>query len=707
MVSKHSIMKWPCTLASIMVLTVSSLAAQDNDALLSDIPSQIVEYEADFFSRYHPNTALDMVMQLPGFQLDDGTDNRGFASSVGNILINDRRLSVKQDLPSATLARIPASQVERIQLIRGQVGGIDLQGQAVVANIFLRKEALSAIRWQVYMEQNNTAFIKPAGSISLSDTWQGIDYNTGFDLERNTSGYYGTEEELDINGLLTSQGPESSIETGYQLNGVSLNASSMLSETFVHLNTKFNSSKSHYERPSSIIDKFTGEVRDVLIVTDRPTHQFELGMDVEHKIFYDLSGKLLFLLTNKYQDSSSSRTNTSSINGQTLLRNADTDTMEKERIVRLELDWLGTLNHSIQANFEGAYNLLDRNLLQTDDTGIGPLPVDIPGSNSRVKELRGDILFQDTWTLGLFELDYGMGFEVSSVTQSGDTNKKRSFFFLKPQTSVIYSANKNAQIRFQLIREVSQLNLPDFVSATVFEDNDLALGNPNIKPDTTWVTKIIHERRFDEIGVIKLTAFYHWVSDVLDLLPITSDFEAPGNIGDGRRWGLEFESTIPLERLGLVGSRFDLQLRWQDSTVVDPVTSKHRILSGEGGQNAYRTLTNRNKNNKYFIGLDFRQDIETAKVAWGWTIAERAERPLFKVNELDVYNEDLAIDAFIETTRWFGLKIRLDAQNITDDAQERVRTKFIGERDLSVIDSRLVNYRHNGRRFVISLNGSF
>ena len=32
----------------------------------------VVEYSADYFGRYRPNTALDMVRQLPGFQLDDG-----------------------------------------------------------------------------------------------------------------------------------------------------------------------------------------------------------------------------------------------------------------------------------------------------------------------------------------------------------------------------------------------------------------------------------------------------------------------------------------------------------------------------------------------------------------------------------------------------------------------------------------------------------
>ena len=81
------------------------LAASQHDM---DSSVETVEYSASFFSRYQPNTALDMVRQVPGFELDDGGGARGMATSGGNLLINGRRPSAKQDLPSSVLARIPA-----------------------------------------------------------------------------------------------------------------------------------------------------------------------------------------------------------------------------------------------------------------------------------------------------------------------------------------------------------------------------------------------------------------------------------------------------------------------------------------------------------------------------------------------------------------------------------------------------------------------
>ncbi len=669
--------------------------------------AQVVSYPAEFFDRYRPNTALDMVNQLPGFQLDDGTDNRGFASAVGNVLINNRRLSVKQDVPSATLSRIPASQVARIELVRGQGNGIDLQGQSVVANVFLKRESATSVRWEAYIEQNNTADLKPAGSISLSSTWNEIEFITGVDMERNTSGYYGTEREFDGNDILLLEGPESSSEDGIQLNGIFLNASTMIGDTTTHLNAKFNTADSHYERPSSQTEQATGTLFEEFIIDDRLTTQYELGLDAERELFDSITGKFIFLMIDRTVDSSSSRSNSNNIDGQTLLRIADTVTDSKENIYRLEFDWQTFANHLIQANFEGAFNIIDRSLVQTDDRGAGPVNIDVPGGNSRVEENRGDFQVIDTWSLGDYELDYGLGVETSSVQQTGDEEQSRNFTFIKPLATLTYSPSSEQQSRLHVIREVTQLNLDDFVSATVFEDDDLALGNPDIKPETTWIAEASHERRFDEISVIKLTAFHHWISDVLDLLPLSDDFEAPGNIGKGKRWGLEFQGTLPLEWVGLTGSKLELTLRWQDSSVTDPVTGNTRILSGEGGQNAYRTLTNRNRNNKYFIGLDYRQDFEEARVAWGWSVAERAERPLYKVNEFEVLTEDIAVDAFIETTRWFGLKIRFDAQNISDDASVRDRTIYTGRRSLTAVDTFLTNARHNGRRLVLSVSGTF
>jgi outer membrane receptor protein involved in Fe transport len=296
-----------------------------------------------------------------------------------------------------------------------------------------------------------------------------------------------------------------------------------------------------------------------------------------------------------------------------------------------------------------------------------------------------------------------LGAEASSISQTGDAEQERSFSYLKPQGILTWSPGRGAQTWFRVAREVSQLVLTDFISATLFEDNDLALGNPDIQPETTWVAELTQERRFGSNSVIRLRAFHHWISNVLDLLPLTPTFEVPGNIGEGRRWGLELEATVPLARFGLTGARMDIKTRWQDSTVADPVTDLNRVLSSPGGDFPFSY----DVENKWGLSLDYRQDFEVSRIAWGWTLISRAERPVFKVNELEVNDETVDLIPFIETTRWLGIKIRLSALNVLNAPSTRYRTVFTGERDLSPLKFSESRTRTRDRSATLTISGVF
>ncbi len=277
---------------------------------------------------------------------------------------------------------------------------------------------------------------------------------------------------------------------------------------------------------------------------------------------------------------------------------------------------------------------------------------------------------------------------------------------------MIYSPNTVLQMRLRVAREVSQLNFNDFISTSVFEDDDLALGNTELIPETTWVAELSHERRFGELGVVTLTAFYHWISNLQDLLPLTSEFEVPGNIGNAKRWGFELESTIPLEWLSLAGSRLDVKARWQDSSVTDPVTGETRVLSGKAGLGASTVILFRDDTDEfeYIFDIAYRQDFNSARVAWGWDVAERGKRILYKVNELDIVDEsDVEFNAFLETTRWWDIKVRVEAQNILNLSETRDRTIFANTRNISLsdVERREVSARDKGFRLFLIFSGTF
>ncbi|HUD96449.1 MAG TPA: TonB-dependent receptor [Woeseiaceae bacterium] len=698
------------TVAYLAVLCFSqpvALAAQTGEVAGLDgvgLKQDVVVYDAAFFERYRPNTALEMVRRMPGFIIDDGADKRGFGAAAGNILINDRYPSAKQDTPSGILARIPADQVARIELIRGQVRGIDLRGQSVVASIVLQHDIPASGRWD--LEGRKIFGIEPVtvrGAASISDTWRGIEYLAGANYRRFRSGEDGTDNIFAPEGGLLwgrsrethLRGDEGQFSAGFV---------GWLGKNLISVNSQF-AFEDRFEEITVLSKQLVaGDGGDDFFTDDDDATQIELGTDVERTFGSRLSGKGILLYTRADENRISSQQTLDAQGDEILFRVADSNVVQSESIARTELYWTPSARHAVNFNLEAAHNVIDGELSQTVDTGSGPVVVPVPGANTRVQETRFDALFNWTNYAGRFETGYGLGAEASTISQTGDAESERSFFFLKPQFYIAYSPTGERQTRFRLAREVAQLDFDDFVSSTVFQDDDVALGNPDLEPESTWIAELSEERRFGELGVIKVLLFYNDISDVQDLLPLSPEFEAPGNIGSGERWGVRLESTLPLEVIGITDGRLDIEAVVQDSRVTDPVTGEDRLLSSDNDDGKPLKL---DLETRYALALNFRQDFEDLRFAWGSDLRKRGERKQFRVNELVRYSEGYEFNLFFETSRWLGLKLRLDGINLLNFEQDRDRAIYVGERGLTPIKD--IEHRNitDGRRVIATVSGSF
>jgi outer membrane receptor protein involved in Fe transport len=709
-----------CLMGSVTFAQDDDLSGIGDEAVLSTQGADgEVSYPASFFQRYQPSTAFDMVQRVPGFQIDNGGDRRGFGAAAGNILINGRRPSTKDDQPAAILGRIDASHVERIELIRGQLRGIDMRGQSVVANIIIREDTPAITKWKVGLAENLELGLTPETDITYSSRLRDIQYSVGARLFVTSNGDPGPEEIFDGDGNLIEKRFN---EKGHGHDGFEgydalsfVNALTWFGDTLVQLNSK--AGVQHRNVKTRLIQdpqpQGSAPRRIDLFNEQRRNHLFELGLDAERFLSTDLLAKGIFLYNylHQYPDETRRIFNASGV--ETEYRVSDTEADASEIIGRLELNWAGWENHGVQLNLEGAFNVLDKLLIETTERiGFNPVVQLVPGGNVRVNEERWDLLFKDTWALGVFTLDYGVGVEISNLSTTRDSQQSRSFTFIKPETLLTYSPNRQMQTRLGVRRDVAQLDLNDFVSATVLQDNRLAVGNPDLKPQSTWVIELSNEWRFGELGVVTLTGFYHSITDVIDLLPVEIDgrpdefFEAVGNIGDGKRWGLRLDNTISMEWLGLKDARVDMQLGWQDSSVTDPVTGNNRVLGSTGYYNPHPPINFENETDFTFI-IDYRQDFEASRFSWGWRIEDQGVRPQFKTNELDLRDASLRLHTFIETTRWWDVNIRLSIENILNFSKDRDRTVFTGLRDLSPIDFREVERRRIGTDLMLSVSGSF
>ena len=287
-----------------------------------------VNYPSSYFERYQPITALDMVNQVPGFQLDDDIEDiRGFGETVGNILINDRRPSAKQDNLSAILRRIPADTVERVELIRGQVRNIDLRGQSTLVNLILRQNTPAAVQWQAHLERRfNYGSIAPAVTISLTDKWRDIEYNIGLDGQYQPFGRTGMDE------IFTSTGDLSEIRfDGVEIRNNFLkgnfNTVTDWGETLVQFNSSFRYDKHTVATISQRVPQLAGSTPREDIVNefdDGPS--FETGVDAERSLSNDLTGKVIFLYNWSRSDILSTQRN---------INKADIQTLSRKPIARL------------------------------------------------------------------------------------------------------------------------------------------------------------------------------------------------------------------------------------------------------------------------------------------------------------------------------------------------------------------------------------
>ncbi|NIN35005.1 MAG: hypothetical protein GTO60_07905, partial [Gammaproteobacteria bacterium] len=291
------------------------------------------------------------------------------ATAAGNILINETRPNVKQDSPSNILDRIPAGNVVRIDLIRGQMTGVDMQGQPVVVNIILREDSEASVRWEAYVWKNTDVdILMPGGAISLSNRWNDWDFNIGVDGNRHGHATIGSRNSFDADGNLTEDRNEDIINTHLLING-NFNASTTVGETLLQFNTKYRYSKVDETLEADRIPQALGSIpRQEEVVDDRLDKDFELGVTAERSLTENLLGKGIFIFNTGTFDETSQQTVVELPSTQTLFRIADRGNKSNEAITRFEFDWIGIDSHSIQLNMEGAYNSLDQNFLQTDDT---------------------------------------------------------------------------------------------------------------------------------------------------------------------------------------------------------------------------------------------------------------------------------------------------------------------------------------------------
>lgn len=614
-------------------------------------------FPVEYFAASAPANAYEMVQRLPGFAIVEAdADVRGYAAAQGNVLIDGARPASKREDIGDLLKRISAESVERIELVRSGAAGIDMAGHALLANIVRRRDATTESAFQAGVVASTDGWAAPQAQWEYGRRWdeRALDLAIKLQPELDDDSGRGTIRTRDPDGALlqdqqldnrtTNNQGEASASWRQPLAQGRLTLTAALRGEDVRSDTRITES----DESTEVVDE-REDLREAEFGA-RFVRQLGTHSTLELMATQQL-GWLESLEDSREEDEAETFQET-------------TDTGETIGRIDLTHEWSPSL--SLAASLEGAFNFLESEA-RLEENGT---PVILPGSDVRIEEERIEAALGATWRPAEdWVLEAGLRVENSSITQTGDSPLQRKFTYPKPRVALRWDANESNQLRLSMSREVGQLEFSDFVASASLDTGVVTAGNAELEPDKTWRMVAAWEHHFWTDSALTLSWTHDRISDVVDrVLIVTPDdvFDAPGNIGDGKRDTLALEFSAPLDRFGFTGAQLRSSLLWRDSEVTDPVTGERRGISEE---------------NPFEGSVSLTQDLPALRLNWGIEFEHIAERETkYSFDEVAHESEAMGWTLFVErriNDRW---RVRAEATDLFGRDFSETREKYDGPR---------------------------
>ncbi|MGE0742317.1 MAG: TonB-dependent receptor plug domain-containing protein [Hyphomonadaceae bacterium] len=654
-------------------------------AVAQPVQSERIAYDAAFFEQFSPRTALDMVERVPGFAIEEGEERRGFAGAQGNVLIDGEPPVSKSQEIEDVLARIPARDVIRIELIRG-AGSSAGSSQAVRVNIVRRAGSGEGV-WEVELARTRDGRVTPSGEAAWSGRRGDFEYGISGAVNLERLPIRGERTDYDAGGAVDERRTER-IPTDEREGRLAGEASFPLGGGIVAINGQLSRVELDERELAALFS--SGGASSGSIDTDLAERENigEVGVSYRRDLG-DWRGELAAIVTRRRfagDEVTTERDDTGAFEeGAQQTQRIDSG----ESILRLQARrdlWEGW---RIELGAEAALNTLEQRLTLIEDDGSGPVPVILPSANVTVEEQRGEasVMLAGALARG-WVFEGGVAVETSSLTQSGDASRDTELTYWKPAIQLTRALGERNQLRARIYRDVSQLDFEDFVSAADITSSIVNAGNPDLRPETSWRLELSGDWRFAEDGAFSVTLYRWWVEDALDIIPVGlpgNQLDAPGNIGDADVTGLRASLSLPLP----FNSEFRLEGFTQESEATDPLTGERRSISAF---------------DESLLTVGFRQDL--AEIAWGIDFEREREAPEWRLDRVEHEQDADELTLWVETTAFANIKLRAWASNLNQGEETRERRIFDPTR-LGAFDSSDSRAREEGVTIGVSASGGF
>ncbi len=682
-----------------------------------------VTYSAAYFNQYEPYSVSDMLDRIPGINIarggnfnnsggpgsSGGSERRGLGLGGDQVLINGRRITGKENEGNSQLTRIPANQVERIEIIRGTSGDLDVRGGSQIINIvLLEAESRLSFNYEVNADHNHDGEIKPGAKFSASGQQGNLDYLVSFESEPRYEYRKGFETSTLADGLandsverkqITDQQPTTfSTNLGYQFT----------TNDIVHFNAQYQQTDAPGDERRAITSLLANPVatefeKDKI---DNDSDFWEIGGDYEHTFSNGNRWKNLFIINQNKDNRLRERFDIDRSNTKDLF--LETFNRYEEKILRSSYAMNLNPIQDIEFGIEHAQTTLDSTLKLGLETATGPIAdafgglTQITNSNATVEEVRYEAFAVHNWQINdRMSLESTLIFEESTIKQTGDVRKERDFDFIRPKVDYRFDITPSFQLRATIEKDVAQLSFNDFTANTndSDDDQDAIAGNPDIKQEQSWRYDLNLEYRFsDSNGVLNINLFYHDLEDIIEKIDVSSDkkiLSANGNISDGKRYGGSIDASLRLASFNFPQILLTSRIELEQGNVRDPFLGINRRLQRQG-RGSYR--------------YGIRHDLTSRSINYGINVSGSFEggQFLYDIDKIEDFDMDDFVIAFLEIQGWGGLTYRFEAYNFHEQERCRIRSRYIQGTIASGVLNEIENScSHAGEKYAIKIRGTF
>ena len=683
-------------------------------------------FDQSYFVKYNNIVnAEDMLIRVPGVQpiLDTlgGGQDRGFGSGGDQVLLNGKRFAGKGQVLNA-LRRIQSAKVQRIEMIRGNLGGLTVLSEGLIINVVLVEGASTGSgSWQANARFNDRGRINGDGLISYSDSLGALDYNVGL------------ERKVWSGGMRPDPMQKTRIETFYYPNGVVRDDRpqefwNKVEQYIASANLTYNFENGDRLRLNVLADPSL-EIEDIDVALSRynpdGTLQFtghdlqysrqgwetqaQVGGDYESMIGNSTRLNVIFIHSYEKAPENAFRNIVRTTGVTELSRSIDIST-NMESILRGSVSLPLSPKQTLEVGAEGARNV-QRQFLRPffDLNADGRVEeVTVPTARPRVQELRGEAFANHTWQLsGDLSLSSSFNVEISRITNNYPFSPAHTYIFPKPRVDLRYDLTASDQLRFKVERLVSQLDFSNFVPSFDIINSEIDAGNPDLKPEREWEFEFVYQKQLPQNqGLLQGTLFYKSIQGHISKFTIRTDpdgarFSALGNIGNGYHYGFDTVANVRLTALGLPDVVIDARFKRNFSRVTDPFTGIRRPIgrSEFGGEHW-----------KYQMDIGFRHDV----TAWGFSYGATYDDRHGDLIDSDIRifereSQSPRIEAFAEKKLVGNLVMRVEGYGLIwhRSRESKRRTQYIEDVSRGTV-LRFERFTDRlDRLFMISLRGTF